>query len=251
MEIDDSLFFQDPIPDPGSLQTMVGPEALHACRSRRLAVGENLYLTDGKGMVARARIEDRSPRCDSLTVMIEETVVNPAPSPRLVLASAIPKGDRQSVMLGMAVQLGMNDYIPLECDRSATRYSDRMNHRWRKVVLESMKQCRQTHMPAIRDARTLEHLLDVSREPVEKRSRVLIVGDPQGDCADVDDCADWARLEEIVLIVGPEGGFSSAEKQLLKREKVLKLRLSDRILRTETAAISLCSAVYQYFFAKR
>jgi len=251
LRVDSTLFYLSLIPESGSYGEIAGSEALHASKSRRLIVGDHLYLMDGKGTMALARILDQSPHDEILKIQVEETEYIPSPRPRLTLASAIAKGDRQSALLGMSVQMGMNHYTPLECERSVVRYTPNMQQRWNKIILQSCKQCRQPYLPILGQPMTLEKLYESKREPVSKGACVIIAGDPDGKSLDSMNLSNPLHLEEIILMIGPEGGFSSSEKQFLNDQKILKLCLSDHILRIETAAVAACAAVHQHIISKR
>lgn len=251
LRIDSTPFYLSPIPGPGSYGEISGPEAVHAGKSRRLLVGEHLYLMDGRGTTALARILDQSPRSDVLKIQVEETDHFSAPLPQLTLASAIAKGDRQSSLLSMSVQMGMNHYIPLKCEHSVVNYTSNMQKRWDKVILQSCKQCRQPYTPTVSQPMTLEKLCESNRESLSTGTRLMVAGDPDGKSLDSMNLPNPLNLEEIILVIGPEGGFSRSEKQLLSGQKILKLRLSDHILRIETAAIAICAAVCQHIISKR
>ena len=245
MKIKDALFYLEEIPDIGTVQEISGLEASHALRSRRMSVGAILYLTDGRGRSARACILAVEPRLNSFEVRIDEIATAPFPVPKQVLACAIPKGDRQAVMLAMAVQLGMNSYIPLECDFSATCYREGMEKRWKRIVYQSAKQCRQVHIPTIGGPLTLDRLLSDRRTRVSDGKCLLVLGDPDGERACADMTVNAGEMEELILITGPEGGLSAREKNLIEQENVIKLRLSNLVLRSETAALALLAAVNQ------
>ncbi len=251
MRIDSTPFYLNPVPDPGCYGEITGPEALHAGKSKRLLAGDHLYLMDGRGTMALARILDQSPRSDVLRIQVEETESYTEPVPRLTLASAIAKGDRQSVLLGMAVQMGMNHYIPLKCEHGVVNHTSNMKKRWDKIILQSCKQCRQPYIPTVSHPMMLERLCESSRESVSNGSSLMIVGDPDGESLDSMNLLEPLGLEEIILMIGPEGGFSRSEKQLLDDQKTLKLRLSDHILRIETAAIAICAAIHQQITSRR
>lgn len=251
MDIDTPPFYLNAIPEPGCVAEITGSEALHASKSRRLAIGDHMHAMDGKGTIARARIVARFARGDKLKVKIEESNVLSPPQPRIVLASAVAKGERQSILLSMAVQLGMNDYIPLECERSVVRYRSTMDDRWNKIILQSSKQCRQAYLPNIHRAMTLRQLLESNEKSARDGGCVHIVGDRGGEPLTSVDSANFVKAREIFLIIGPEGGLSDSEKQILNAKKILKLRLANYVLRIETAAIALCTAVHQLVISKR
>jgi len=251
LRIDSAPFYLNPIPEPGCYAEIAGPEAFHAGKSRRLTTGDHLYLMDGKGTMAMARIINQLPRGGVLKILIVESECHRSPDPRVMLASAIAKGDRQSVLLSMTVQMGISQYIPLECTHSAVRYTPYMQKRWKKVILQSCKQCRQPYIPGISQSMTLEGLCQSNGESMSKGTCLIIAGDPEGESIESLGPLNLSILEEIILMVGPEGGFSDSEKQFLRDQKILELRLSEHTLRIETAAIAICAAIRQQIISRR
>ncbi len=200
----------------------------------------SVSLTDGLGSVIEARITSATPKRNKLTAVVESVEVFKKNRIQRVLASAIPKGDRQSIMLDMATQLGMSTFIPLRCEYSATTYQPRMKERWGRIVRESCKQCRQQNFPEIEGE---VDLLDLIED--ESEDRLLLYADHRGSVVGGLQSMNFAQVRKIIMVIGPEGGFSDWEITALEKSEALSLRLSDRILRTEAAAVSLLSAMNQ------
>ncbi|MBT5345007.1 MAG: hypothetical protein HOL03_08990, partial [Acidiferrobacteraceae bacterium] len=91
------------------------PQASHAVRSRRLKVGDPLWLFNGAGHIAPGRISDVVQRPLEVHIDLEAGQELPAPRRRIHLLSALPKSERQVTMLDMATQLGMTDFTVLVC----------------------------------------------------------------------------------------------------------------------------------------
>jgi 16S rRNA (uracil1498-N3)-methyltransferase len=245
MEITDSLFLLDSAVAGGDRVRIEGDEARHILQSRRLTQGGIIFLTDGQGFCARAEIIESGPKNRFLDVSITETGNQKKSVPDIILASALVKGDRQSVLLNMATQMGMDGFIPLDCDFSAVKYQPKMKQRWQRLIITACKQCRQCHFPIIMGPQSLE---DLFNDP--KEGDVFVVGDSNGNSLDQLKSSFGPDVSRIIMVVGPEGGFSDRENKIFQNQNslkspLLKLRLSNRILRTETAAISLVGAVNQ------
>ena len=245
MEITDSLFLLDSLVAVGDKVQIEGDEARHILQSRRLTLGDAVFLTDGQGCCARAEVVEIGARNRYLNVSILETGNQKKSFPDIVLASALPKGDKQSILLNMATQMGIDGFIPLDCDFSAVKFQPKMKERWQRLISTACKQCRQCYFPVIMDAHSLEDLIDNQKE-----GDIFVVGDLNGKSLDQLKLSFGRDVSRIIMIVGPEGGFSNRENMIIENQNslkssVFKLRLSNRILRTETAAISLVGAVNQ------
>lgn len=234
------LFFCDEIKDVGSTIEITGDEAVHILQSRRLKVDDSLILTNGKGVCAEAIIQNIDQKKNNLSVAITSMDHVSSSRTALTLAAAIPKGDRQSTLLNMCTQLGMSQYIPLVCDRSVTKYQPRMKDRWQRIISEACKQSGQYYFPSIGDEATLASIVNCSNQ-----TRYVIVGNRDGNNLMTVGQKINSNIKEIVMLVGPEGGFSEQENEFLDTKKILKLQLGQQILRTETAAVALLSAVNQ------
>jgi len=234
-------FFAPQLGDaPGEL-TLEGDEARHARSARRLSAGEAVAVFDGRGGVGLGRVA-LSERHGPLVLQIDHLSREPRPRP-LVLASALPKGDRLSVLLDMATQLGMTRFVPLICERSVVVPAERGRARWERVCMEACKQSRRAWLPALDAPRAVERAADWL-DGVPR----WWAADPDG--ADVREAArdDSAKRDGVGLLVGPEGGFTAHELARLADCGVRPLSLGAAILRVEAAAVaglaalSLCAA---------
>lgn len=213
---------------------------MHITGARRLREGDRLELFDGEGFSVAGRAAALGRRDCRIEIDIEAQTVHPPPACRLVLAAALPKGDRQAAMLESATQLGMTDFVPLLCERSVVKPRENMRERWRRIVISACKQSRRYHLPRLREPRTMEELL------VETRANggsLLLADQAGGRAAELPKKAVQRR--EIVLLVGPEGGFSERELQLADAQGTCRIRLGSYILRTETAAAAIIAAINQ------
>ena len=212
-----------------------GSEASHAVRARRLRTDDRVCVFDGMGRIAKGRIRDVIQRPLQVHLAVHDHERQAPPAVRIHLCSALPKGDRQTTMLDMAAQLGMTDFTPLKCDRSVSQARAQVYERWQRVLIESCKQSHRPWLPSLHPPVTLRDWIDQCGES----DAVNVVADRQGT-------ADGRVVEgrllsagAICLVVGPEGGFSDAERAHLSRARSEMLHLGDGVLRVETAAVAL------------
>ncbi|MFV1996652.1 MAG: 16S rRNA (uracil(1498)-N(3))-methyltransferase [Acidiferrobacterales bacterium] len=226
-------FYLDEIPDKENEVVLSDSEARHATGSRRLEVGSRVCLFNGNGLVAVARIRTLGNRGKNPVLLLEEVAQQ---SPQRVawhLASALPKGDRQGVMLDMLTQLGISSFTPLHCEHSVVKASEKSLSRFRRIVIESCKQSRRTFLPEIRPAAS-------PLEVVRDSQGAVWFAHPDGSTpAQLAQAID--NPKSLTIMIGPEGGFSEAEVQLMQDQGAGKVSLGEAILRTETAAVALLS----------
>lgn len=203
-------------------------EAAHALRSRRLVTGQAVQLLNGKGLVAQAEISEIDHR--SVFVTVSEVTQAKQNESNLTIATAVPKGDRQRFMVEMLTQLGVKEIVPLACEHSVTRYKPKMHDKWQRWAIEACKQSQNPWLPEIDEGLALGDLLKIAPNR-------LIYADKSGDSIS----NSGVQVEDPIVLIGPEGGFSEAELALFKTAGLASLSTAGHILRTETAAVAFAS----------
>lgn len=227
----DPLFYAPAVPGIGHTVTLGAEEAQHAAGSRRLHAGDTLWLFDGRGSLARTTVIALDRRGRSVELRVEERREEAAPARRLHLACALPKGDRQSVLLDMATQLGMTDFTPLRCERSVVTANANSAERWTRVCLSACKQSRRLFLPALHPEFTPGAL------PL---AGPALLAHPDGGALRT---ALPGVQASLTLLVGPEGGFTETELRSFEAAGARRVSLGSSILRIESAAIALLAAV--------
>lgn len=237
-------FYAPLLPDDGELWVN-GQEAHHMLHVKRLSPGERLFLFDGRGREAVGRIVEVER--DKARVAIERVdEVNREARIAITLAFSVPKGRRSEVLVQKCCELGVRRLIPLECERSVVRLGPEGSHKiekWRSVAVEASKQCGRTYLTEISEVFTLSGLMDAVGV---YRPRLLASTDPEAlPLSEV--VRDNADPEDILCVIGPEGGFSKKEIDRVVQAGCTPVSLGPRVLRTETAALALVSMLlYAY-----
>jgi 16S rRNA (uracil1498-N3)-methyltransferase len=231
--------------------TLAGAEGRHAATVRRLAAGERVDVTDGAGTMAECVV--LAGRAGALELKVLERRFEAAPQPRLVVVQAIPKGDRGELAVETMTEVGVDVIVPWSAERCVVRWRDeraaRGVARWRSTAVAAAKQSRRSWFPEITDvARTAE----VAR--LVDGARLALLLDPDAEAALAGLGAAAARpgaadgpggrvttetglpgSGEVVLLVGPEGGISPQETELLAGAGALGVRLGPTVLRASSA----------------
>ncbi|MDX3904743.1 MAG: 16S rRNA (uracil(1498)-N(3))-methyltransferase [Pigmentiphaga sp.] len=216
--------------------------AHHALRVLRLQAGAGLVVFDGRGGQYPAVLEIAGKQ--GYAVLGPHDPREAELPGRIVLAQAIPSGDKMDWVVEKAVEVGAAAVQPLAAARSVLRLSGerlekRLQH-WRRVAVAACEQCGRNRIPEVAAPLTLQQWLD--RPAADGAVRLLC--DPDAETR----LTDWAAAlpaapAALELLVGPEGGWSDAEYALARRYGVRMVRFGDRILRTETAGTALISAL--------
>ena len=218
-----------------------GAEAHHAAVVRRVRVGEEVTVGDGRGAWLTGQCEAVSPKQVVVRVSARNDV--PAPSPRIVLVQALAKGDRDELAVQSATELGVDEIVPWQSSRSVSRWDSKAEKgraRWATIAREAAKQAHRAWLPEVSPLTTTADL--IARAAA---SRLLIL-EPTGTRPLAGLEIDRTDGREIVLVVGPEGGFAPDELTRFEEAGALLVRLGDTVLRTSTAgpaAIAVVSAI--------
>lgn len=212
--------------------------AHHALRTLRLKLGETLVLFDGSGGEYRACIIDIGRRA---IVRIEAFDPVERESPLdVTLAQALPAGDKMDWIIQKAVELGVAQIIPLIAERSVVRLAgeraDKRVAHLRRVARAACEQCGRNTVPAVEAIASLRDFLAAEVAP----DKLRLVLSPDGT-------TKFATLTRpargVVLLVGPEGGWSSQEMAAIRACGWTELTLGPRILRSETAGPAAIAAL--------
>lgn len=228
------LFYQRELDQEGEV-VLTGAEARHVA-VQRLRTGDAVAVFDGRGRVARGRIASLTR--DAVRINVEQRSAAPSPVPAIHLYCAVPKGDRQSVMLDMATQLGVSRFVPVAWSRSVVEPGSRAAERWQRICIEACKQSRRLHVPEIRALTPLSDAMTAARRD---RARLLLAH-LAPDARPVHALA-LAPAAPHALFVGPEGGVTDEEAEQLRAGGAELVRLSDAVLRIETATVALLALV--------
>jgi 16S rRNA (uracil1498-N3)-methyltransferase len=217
--------------------------AAHLSRVLRLAAGDACVLFNGDGHDHAARILASSKR--EMRVAVGPAVEVPRESPlRIVLLQGIARGEKMDLILQKATELGVAEVRPLSSQRSEVKLDDaraakRLAH-WRNVVVAACEQSGRARVPEVRAPVALAAVLDAL-----PAGGLRLILDPDGALRFTSLAFD--RDSPVLLAVGPEGGWSSLDRQQLQAAGFQGLRLGPRILRTETAGLAAIAALQAGF----
>lgn len=226
------LFYAPDISLP--LYTLSEEESSHCHKVLRLGRGAELYLTDGRGNLYRAEIEEPHPR----HCLVKITDTTPEYGRRnygITVAVAPTKNiDRYEWFLEKATEIGIDRIIPIECDRSERRMlrSDRSQ----RVITSAMKQSLKAYMPHLDE---LTPLHDVLHMPFAGTRLIAYCGNdyPKRFIGDM-----MERGGNTLVLIGPEGDFSEEEAAAAILAGFRAASLGPSRLRTETAALTAVAA---------
>ncbi|MCX7949150.1 MAG: 16S rRNA (uracil(1498)-N(3))-methyltransferase [Treponemataceae bacterium] len=170
-------------------------------------------------------------------------------SERLVLCQALPKGSKMDTIIRQATEWGVDEIIPFTSEHSIPRFSaekdvQNRSRRWQQIIIEAQQQSGSFVSTSCKALTDVAGLCDIILERKGKNPRTCALLFHQ----DAEEVAFLHHLvadtvEEVILIVGPEGGFSPPEVAQFKKAGCVPVVIGATVLRVETAAISALAAV--------
>lgn len=229
----------------GAVATLDGPEARHAATVSRVAAGDTITVGDGLGTIVTGVV--RAAAASAVEIEVASATFERQPSPPIWLVQALAKGDRDELAVQAATELGVDGVIPWAAARSISRWEGakvaKGHERWSAIARAASKQSVRFWLPEIGPLVSTKQLAALAPDSL------LIVLDPLADeslaALDIDAASADAPARDLVVVVGPEGGISPQELDLLYRAGAQGVRLGSTILRTSTAgpaAIAVLSA---------
>ena len=228
----EQVLYQDADLAPGRTTRLEGSEADHARRSLRLRTGDRVHLVNGRGHRYGGRIVDIGKLYVDVSIESDDTVPE-WPRSTLWLGAGVLRSTRMDTLVEKASELGVSRFVPLLLNRSVAKPGGEgsKEDRWHRLAIESLKQSRRARLMEVDAPRTLDGFLKELPPDAE-----LWVADPEGVSP-----SRLSRSEQgtLGLVVGPEGGLSPREREILVARKAHLVALGRNRLRAETAAISL------------
>ncbi len=217
--------------------------AAHLVRVLRLREGDECVLFNGDGNDYRARIASTGKREVIAEVLSVSPVDNESPL-RITLVQGIARGEKMDLILQKATELGVAGFIPVLAERTevkldAERTEKRMAH-WRSVIVSACEQSGRARVPALSPPIALGHVATQLADDAVK-----LTLDPLGDSTLATLAAPAVR--PVVIAIGPEGGWSPRDREILRTAGFAGLQLGPRILRTETAGLAAIAALQSRF----
>ena len=221
-----------PVPANAEIVRLPAEEAHHFANVLRGKIGDPIILIDGSGCEFLATVT--AIKRDKIDVQIlSKSVVDRELDFKIAIAVALPKGDRQKVLVEKLTELGVQELIPLITERGVAQPTDSAIERLMGQVIAACKQSGRTRFMNIARPQSMAEMC--RGNPVEATKFFAdITGTRMPHSIALPGSA-------IIAAVGPEGGFSPAEFSLFKETGWSAISLGNRILRVETAAIALAA----------
>lgn len=245
-------YFIDPQQFGESEVTISGDDAHHIIRVLRSELGDECIVSDGQSREALVRLTSLEKDRVSAEI-IERRPMSGEPEVEVWIAQSLPKGDKMELVIQKGTEIGASRFLPFVSERTIVQLEPKKEakrvERWQKIAKEAAEQAHRSLVPVIETPLTWKELLkrvelvDAAWICYEKESgqelraaiRKALQGKPAVD-----------RPLRLLLMVGPEGGFTEQEVAAAEAAGSQSISLGRRILRTETAAmVGLTCILYE------
>jgi 16S rRNA (uracil1498-N3)-methyltransferase len=212
----------------------------HARKVLRITKGDKVILFDGQGTSYLSEVELLSKEV-MITKVLEKVVEEIPDRPHIILAQGLPKAGKIETILRTNTELGVSSFVLFESDYSVVKvkhYDEKKLQRLEKVVQEASRQSVNNFIPEVAPAMRFSELLDL-----EADYKLILHTDSEGIASmDVKDIKEKIKInDEILICIGPEGGFSENEIQEAIDHGFQLVKLNLPVLRTETAGMVVSS----------
>ncbi len=217
--------------------------AAHLVRVLRLGEGDACVLFNGDGRDYDARLLSANKRGVEAEVVAARQIGNESPL-RIVLLQGIARGEKMDLILQKAAELGVAAIVPVQAERTevkldAQRAQKRVAH-WRSVIVSACEQSGRARIPELSAPAALAAAAGAAAPGALK-----LILDPNGEHASSSLPAPGS--EGLAIAIGPEGGWSPRDREILRAAGFQGLRLGPRVLRTETAGLAAIAALQARF----
>ncbi len=236
------FFVEEITPTTDSL-SLTGKEARYISKVLRMKKGEVLTIMDGKGQLFESIVEDLDYK--EVKVRINKSISPPPPSPiEIRLAQALIRSNSMDYLIQKLTELGINSIHLFYSERTVIRLKpghlrNKMD-RWMEIMKSACRQCGRATLPTLNPPLPFEEI--IRNVPDKETLKVLLwENEEMLDLKKV--LRSMSPIPHTLAMVGPEGGFTLNEINQARKAGFHVVSLGNRILRTETAAVSLISII--------
>lgn len=234
------------IPDTGLDVVLKGPSKRYVCDVLRMGRGDSLVLFDGSGMECPCRIIQATARNVTLRILSKHQGKSESPI-HIRVGIGLLKANKMDLVIQKISELGVQEVCPVAARRAVPALdpdrAEQRRERWQTIAREASRQSGRSTVADVGQVSSLHEFVGQSGDADISLLFTPEAARPLDELAKKED----RRPGRVVLLVGPEGGFSPEEEQTAQGHGFLPVGLGPRVLRAETAAI-LAVGLVQYAF---
>ncbi len=212
----------------------------------RLSEGSDIELLDGTGNIYAAKIKKLKKdeaSCDIISYRESKS----EPNIQITVIQSLPKGPKMDMIVQKMTEIGAHKIIPVISERTIVKLSEEKEEkkvlRWQKIAKEASEQSARGIIPHVEEIKTFEKAI----EDAKNYDLALIPWEMEDKATLKNTLNKNKKAGNIVIAIGPEGGFSKDEIEKAKKAGFISISLGKRILRTETAGIVVLAEILYEF----
>ena len=222
------LFFVEELSDQSRI-VVEGSEAHHAISVLRIESGEEVLLSDGKGNWVLGAVGDITRK--KFETVVKERGVQSSNQPKLTVLQGVPKSDRLKEAIELMVEAGADEIIPWTAARSISKWQSDSKDKWESAALAAAKQSKRFSIPKIGDEVKIEEFLSQKTGSFA----IIVLHETGGVKLSQVISEKMSDLDEIVLVIGPEGGISEIELALFEKSGARVAQMGEAVFRSAHA----------------
>ncbi len=222
--------------------SITGVDARHISKVLRMQPGQELQIVSDDGVSALAEVQEIHEN-EVIVHCLEKLAESHEPLVKITLAQGLAKGEKMDFIVQKAVELGATSIVPIAMEHSVVRLDGakavKKVERWQKIAEAAAKQSKRDIIPQVHAVQSVKEMLASNN-----CSTKIIAYECEDRCSLKQALHQAGHLEELLLIIGPEGGISETELELARQAGAVPVSLGHRILRAETAGLVAMSAIF-------
>ena len=230
------LFFIPEIPNVNRL-VVEDSEAHHAISVLRIEKDEEVQVSDGLGNWVLGVVGDITRK--KFEVIIKERNKQNYQKPKLTVLQGIPKSDRLKEAIELMVEAGADEIIPWSASRSISKWQSDSKEKWESAAYAASKQSRRFNIPRIGNEVELNGFLSNRAGSFS----IIVFHESAGAKLSKVISNEMSELDEIILVIGPEGGISAAELALFENSGARVAQIGEAVFRSAHAGGFALSAI--------
>ncbi|MCI8949514.1 MAG: 16S rRNA (uracil(1498)-N(3))-methyltransferase [Lachnospiraceae bacterium] len=222
---------------------ITGSDVNHGKNVLRIRPGEEILVSDGCGMDYICQVYSLDETSILAQITEKETKSRELPA-FITLYQGLPKSDKMELIIQKAVELGVTRIVPVATKNAVVKLEGKREEgkikRWQAIAESAAKQSKRSRIPQVSGVINLGQAL---QEGAVCESRLIAYEQEEGMAGTKRELLKISGGQRIAVLIGPEGGFDECEVQAAAKAGFCPVSLGKRILRTETAGLSLLSVI--------
>ena len=230
----------------GNIATIEGSDINYLKNLMRLKEGDEISVMDSKSKEYSAKIlkvEEKK----ILAALLAEKHPKSEPKMKVTIAQSIPKNPKLDLIVQKVTELGALQIIPVKAERSIIKLTKEKEearvNRWQKIAKEAAEQSGRLIIPFVQPMKDFKDIMMLRND----FDQCVLLWEMEKERSIKKFLQENKAIKNLLVLIGPEGGFSHDEVEQAKAAGFITVNIGGRIVRTETAAISVLSMIEYEF----